>query len=183
MSQPTSCHVPPATSSSYSAARRGPTTMDRLTPSIGRKVKQGWKLGPVPLGARNNSFKTHHTFNCPPSIKSGHTPLVLIGLHVICSGAATSISREDSIEPIQLLQWHQNSPRTQHRQHPPPQHFPVDPGNILKAKGVPQFPYPPTHRGSNHRNGRLTVWGTPFFLPLRYSFLRQARRAEASSRY
>jgi hypothetical protein len=123
-----------------------------------------------PLRSIQHHFLDHggskhagHTFNCPPSIASGHTPLVVIGLHVICSGAATSISREDSIEPIQLLQWHQNSPRTQHRQHPPPQHFPVDPGNILKAKGVPQFPYPPTHRGSNHRNGRLTVWGTPFF--------------------
>jgi hypothetical protein len=41
---------PLATSSIYSAARRGPTTMDRLAPLIRARGQTGTGLGLVPLG-------------------------------------------------------------------------------------------------------------------------------------
>jgi hypothetical protein len=42
---------PPATSSIYSAARRGPTIMNQLAPPIRARGQTGMGLGPVPLGA------------------------------------------------------------------------------------------------------------------------------------
>jgi hypothetical protein len=42
---------PPATSSIYSVARQGPTTMDRLASPIRARGETGMGLGPVPLGS------------------------------------------------------------------------------------------------------------------------------------
>jgi hypothetical protein len=43
---------PPATSTIYSAARWGPTTIDRLAPLIRARGQTGTRLSPVLLGAR-----------------------------------------------------------------------------------------------------------------------------------
>jgi hypothetical protein len=51
---------PPTTSSIYSAARQGSTTMDRLAPPIRARGQTGTRLGPVPLGARWGQCNIHN---------------------------------------------------------------------------------------------------------------------------
>jgi hypothetical protein len=61
---------PPTTSSIYSAARQGPTTMDRLASPIRARGETGMGLGPVPLGARWGQSNRNYLFSVGFFIKN-----------------------------------------------------------------------------------------------------------------